>query len=46
MTEELLETFEIVSDKKFLADLRVSLKEAQKGKGRSIREILADLDRA
>lgn len=38
--EGLLKTFEIVSDKKFLAEVKASLREALRGKGRSIKEIL------
>ena len=41
--EGLLETFEIVSDKKLLEDIKESLREAEKGRGRSIKEIIADL---
>ncbi len=41
--EGLLETFDIASDKKLLRNIKESLREAQKGRGRSIREILADL---
>ncbi len=41
--EGLLETFEIASDKKLLRNIKESLREAEKGQGRSIREILADL---
>ena len=44
--EGLLETFEIVSDKKFLENVKESLREAEKGRGRSIKAILADLSRA
>ncbi len=41
--EGLLETFEIVSDKKLLENVKESLREAEKGRGRSIKEIIADL---
>ncbi len=41
--EGLLETFEIVSDKKLLEDIKESLREAEKGRGRSMREIIEDL---
>jgi len=38
-----LETFEIASDKKLLRNIKASLREAEKGRGRTIREILAGL---
>ncbi len=41
--EGLLETFEIASDKKLLRNIKASLREAEKGRGRTIREILAGL---
>ena len=41
--EGLIETFEIVSDKKLLENIKESLREAEKGRGRSIKEIIADL---
>jgi hypothetical protein len=41
--EGLLETFEIASDKKLLRNIKASLREAQKGRGRTISEILAGL---
>ena len=40
--EGLLETFEIASDKKLLHNIRESLREAEKGLGRSTTEILMD----
>jgi hypothetical protein len=36
----LLETFEIASDKKLLRNIKASLREAQRGRGRTMREIL------
>ena len=41
--EGLLETFEIVSDKKLLENIKESLREAEKGRGRTIKEIVAGL---
>ena len=41
--EGLIETFEIVSDKKLLENIKESLREAEKGRGRRIKEIIADL---
>lgn len=43
--EGLLETFEISSDRKLLRNVRQSLREAQKGRGRTIRQILTDLEK-
>ena len=40
--EGLLETFVIASDKKLLCNIKESLREAEKGRGTSIREILTD----
>ncbi len=40
--EGLLETFEIASDKKLLRNIKESLREAEKGQGRSVGEILTD----
>ncbi len=44
--EGLLETFEITSDKKLLRNIREGLREVERGRGRSVREILADLSRS
>ncbi len=44
--EGLLETYEIMSDEELLGEIRESLKEAEKGRGRSIKEIIADLGKA
>ncbi len=44
--EGLLETYEIMSDEELLGEIRESLREAEKGQGRSIREIMADLGKA
>ena len=41
--EGLLETFENVSDKKLLENIKESLREAEKGRGRTIKEIVAGL---
>ncbi len=41
--EGLLETFEIPSDKKLLRNIKGASGEAETGRGRSIREILANL---
>ncbi len=39
----LLETYNIVSDRALLGEIRESLREAEKGQGRSIKEIVGDL---
>ncbi len=44
--EGLLETYEIMSDEELLGEIRESLREAEKGRGRSISEIIADLGKA
>jgi uncharacterized protein YpiB (UPF0302 family) len=41
----LLETVEVLSDKKLLQAINESLGEANKGRGRSLNEILAELSR-
>ena len=43
--ESLIETFEISSDKEFMKEIKRSLKEAQKGRGRPIKEIIAGLEK-
>jgi hypothetical protein len=43
--EGLIETYEISSDKQLLREIQASLKEAQKGKGRPISEIISDLEK-
>jgi hypothetical protein len=43
--EGLIETYEITSDKRLLREIQASLKEAQKGEGRPISEIISDLEK-
>ena len=43
--EGLIETYEISSDKRLLREIQASLKEAQKGNGQPIGEIIADLEK-
>jgi PHD/YefM family antitoxin component YafN of YafNO toxin-antitoxin module len=41
--EELLETLEVMQDKKLVKDLRASLREAKQGKTMTLDEIVRDL---
>lgn len=41
----LIETLELSSDRKFLAEIKESLKEAEQGQGRPIAELIKELER-
>lgn len=43
--DSLIETLEVSSDKEFLAEIRESLRESKRGEGRSIGELIEDLER-
>ena len=43
LMEELLETLEVMQDKKLVKDLRVSLREAKQGKTMTLDELVRDL---
>ena len=43
LMEELLETLEVMQDKKLVKDLRVSLREAKQGKTMTLDELVWDL---
>lgn len=43
--DSLIETLEVSSDKEFLAEIKESLKEAERGEGRSIGELIEALER-
>ena len=43
LMEELLETLEVMQDKKLVKDLRASLREAKQGKTMTLDEIVRDL---
>lgn len=43
--EGLIETYEISSNKRLLREIKASLKEAERGKGRPIEEIISDLEK-
>ena len=44
LLEQLLETFDVMSDKKLLRDIEVSRSQASRGRTRSFRRLLAELD--
>jgi len=41
---ELLETWEVTQDKKFVGDLKAALKEVDEGKNRSLDELVKELN--
>ncbi len=42
--DSLIETLEIASDKDLLADIKESLREAERGEGRPLRELIDELE--
>lgn len=44
LMDELLETLEIMQDKKLLKDLKIALREVEKGKTRPLDELIRELN--
>jgi len=42
--DELLETFEVMQDKELIEDLRIALREVEKGKTRPLDELMRELN--
>ncbi|HEY4675193.1 MAG TPA: hypothetical protein VIH48_03975 [Candidatus Bathyarchaeia archaeon] len=42
--DELLETLEIIQDKKLVKDLKIALQEVEEGKARPLDELIRELD--
>jgi len=44
LMDELLETLEVIQDKKLIKDLKIALREVEEGKTRSLDELIRELD--
>jgi len=44
LTDELLETLEVMQDKKLVKDLKVALREVEEGKARPLDELIRELN--
>ncbi|MBE0512545.1 hypothetical protein IBX38_05795 [Candidatus Bathyarchaeota archaeon] len=44
LMDELLETLEVVQDKKLVKDLKIALREVEEGKTRPLDELIRELD--
>jgi len=44
LMDELLETLEIIQDKKLVKDLKIALQEVEEGKARPLDELIRELD--
>jgi len=44
LMDELLETLEVVQDKKLVKDLKIALREVEEGKTRQLDELIRELD--
>jgi DNA-directed RNA polymerase subunit K/omega len=44
LMDELLETLEVIQDKKFVKDLKIALREVKEGKTRPLDELIRELD--
>lgn len=44
LMDELLETLEVMQDKKLIEDLRIALREVEKGKTRPLDELMRELN--
>jgi len=44
LMDELLETLEVIQDKKLVKDLKVALKEVEEGKARPLDELIRELN--